>query len=178
MKINRTFAMANADTFKCQPIRAFVEWYLRDSKVSIDPFARNFQGCTYTNDLNPSTIAEYNMKALDFLKLMSDKGVSADLIIFDPPYSMEQCKRVYESFGYDFTYTDSLYVIRWTKEKNVAKDLLKKGGMFLHFGWHSNGMGMTRGFAIEEILLVSHGSAKNDTICMAERKTSEQLKLF
>ena len=178
MKIRREFGMANLDTFKCPPIKGFVEYYLRQSKISIDPFARNFLGCTHTNDLNPDVKAEHHMKAIEFLEMLLVQGVEADLVIFDPPYSMEQCKRVYESFGYDFTYDDSLYVIRWTKEKKILKDLIKKDGIFLHFGWHSNGMGMTRGFTIEEILLVSHGSAKNDTICLAERKTSEQLKLF
>ena len=91
---------------------------------------------------------------------------------------MEQCKRCYESYGYKFTYDDSLYVIRWTKEKDVLSRLIPLGGVFLHFGWHTNGMGMKRGFTIEEILIVSHGSAKNDTLCMAERRTSKQIALF
>ena len=110
--------------------------------------------------------------------MLVDQKVKADLVVFDPPYSMTQCKRAYENFGYKFTYDDSLYVIRWTREKNLISQLLPKNGVFLHFGWHSNGMGKKRGFHIEEILLVSHGSAKNDTICMAERRTSEQLELF
>ena len=178
IKINRTFSMANKDTFNCPPIKPFVEHYLKHSKISIDPFARNFQGCTYTNDLNPKTNTQYHMKAEQFLQMLVDKEIKADLVVFDPPYSMTQCKRAYESFGYKFTYDDSLYVIRWTREKNLISKLLPKGGVFLHFGWHSNGMGLKRGFSIEEILLVSHGSAKNDTICMAERRTSEQLPLF
>lgn len=178
MKIRREFAMANCETFKCAPIGAFVEYYLNQSKMAADPFARNYTGANLTNDLNPNTKARYHMKALDFLKMLEGNKYEIDLIIFDPPYSMEQCKRAYESYGYEFTYEDSLYVVRWTKEKNICSKILKKDGIFLHFGWHSNGMGMTRGFTIEEILLVSHGSAKYDTICMAERKTSDQLKLF
>jgi hypothetical protein len=42
---------------------------------------------------------------------------------------------------------------------------------FLSFGWNSTGMGQKRGYEIIEILIVAHGSAHNDTICMAERKT-------
>lgn len=178
MELSRKFGMANLDTFKCQPIGLFVNRYLEESKISIDPFARNFQGATYTNDLNPNTKAEYHLKAEDFLKKLISQGIKADLVIFDPPYSMEQCKRVYESYGYNFTYEDSLYVIRWTKEKDLIIQLLPIDGIFLHFGWHSNGMGINRGFNIEEILLVSHGSAKNDTICTAERRVNEQLKLW
>lgn len=178
MKIQRKFAMANKETFKCLPIKLFVEHYLKNSKISIDPFARNYKCCTYTNDLNPKTKAQHHIKAKDFLQMLVDQKVQADLIIFDPPYSIEQCKRSYENFGYKFTYDDSLYVVRWTKEKNLISQLLPKGGIFLHFGWHSNGMGLKRGFTIGELLLVSHGSAKNDTICIAEKRTSEQINLF
>ena len=170
--------MANCNTFSCQPIGLFVKKYLEKSLVSIDPFARNTGMATYTNDLNPETSAQYHMKAVDFLLELIKQEVKADLVIFDPPYSMEQCKRSYESHGYEFTYDDSLYVIRWTKEKNLISQLLGKGGVFLHFGWHTNGMGMVRGFTIEEVLIVSHGSAKYDTLCMAERRTSEQIDLF
>jgi len=40
----------------------------------------------------------------------------------------------------------------------------------LSFGWNSVGMGITRGYEIVEILLVCHGGAHNDTICIAEKK--------
>ena len=120
IKINRKFSMANKETFKCPPIKSFVEKYLIDSKISIDPFARDYQHCTYTNDLNPKTKAQYHMKAESFLQMLVEQEVKADLVIFDPPYSMEQCKRAYESYGYKFTHEDSLYVIRWTKEKDLV----------------------------------------------------------
>ncbi|HUT43909.1 MAG TPA: hypothetical protein VMW95_06190, partial [Desulfobacterales bacterium] len=87
MKINRTFSMANKETFKCSPIKPFVEQYLNQSKISIDPFARNCQQCTYTNDLNPKTNAQYHMKAEQFLQMLVDQEVKADLVVFDPPYS-------------------------------------------------------------------------------------------
>ena len=170
--------MASLDTFKCQPIGAFVDFYVRNSVVSADPFARNSCAATYNNDLNPKTKAEHHLKADAFLKMLEEKQVVPDLVIFDPPYSMEQCKRCYESYGYKFSYEDSLYVIRWTKEKNILARIMPVGSIFLHFGWHTNGMGLKRGFTIEEILLVSHGSAKNDTICMAEKRTNKQELLF
>lgn len=178
IKIYREFGMQSRDTFICVPIKSFVMKYLKKSKISIDPFARNFSACTYTNDLNPNTTAQYHLKAEKFLEELIAQGIKADLVIFDPPYSMAQCKRTYENYGYDFTYEDSLYVIRWTKEKNLIIHLLGLGGIFLHFGWHTNGMGMKRGFTINEIMLACHGSAKYDTICMAEERTSEQYSLF
>ncbi len=53
--------------------------------------------------------------------------------------------------------------------------LMKPGGVVLSFGWSSNGMGLKRGYEIEEIMLVAHGGAHNDTICMAERKMQGSL---
>jgi hypothetical protein len=51
MIIRREWAMPNKNTFDIQPIRLFVEKYLNESKVSVDPFAQNSQLATYTNDL-------------------------------------------------------------------------------------------------------------------------------
>jgi hypothetical protein len=56
--------------------------------------------------------------------------------------------------------------------------VLKVGGIVLSFGWNTNGIGLARGFNIEEILLVAHGGAKNDTICTVERKSIHYEKLF
>lgn len=40
----------------------------------------------------------------------------------------------------------------------------------LSFGWNTTGMGISRGFQIQEVLLVCHGGAHNDTICIAEKR--------
>lgn len=47
---------------------------------------------------------------------------------------------------------------------------MKKDSIVISFGWNTNGMEINRGFKIEEILLVAHGGAHNDTICTVERK--------
>lgn len=57
MKFSRVWAMPNHDTFSVKPIGEFVRRYLDASKVSVDPFARNKQWATYTNDLDPNTSA-------------------------------------------------------------------------------------------------------------------------
>jgi hypothetical protein len=59
----------------------------------------------------------------------------------------------------------------WTKERDVIAELMGDGGVVLSFGWNTIGMGKKRGFEIVEIMLVSHGGAHNDTICLAERKS-------
>lgn len=178
MKITRKWAMPSADTFDVPPMGEFVKSYLRKSKVSVDPFARNKRWATYTNDLNPETEAECHMDAGSFLELLIHKGVQADLIIFDPPYSIHQVQQVYAGVGRDFLMEDAQNVGHWTKEKELCYQLLDTGGYFLHFGWHSNGMGKSRHMQIEELLLVAHGRCHNDTICMAERKVAHQAELF
>jgi hypothetical protein len=59
--------------------------------------------------------------------------------------------------------------------KNLPRDALDvvmlPGSIVLSFGWNSNGMGKTRGYELQEILLVAHGGAHNDTICLAEKKS-------
>ena len=59
--------------------------------------------------------------------------------------------------------------------RDALDPLIVAGGVVLSFGWHSNGMGRNRGYETEEILLVRHGGAHNDTICLAERKVAPAL---
>jgi hypothetical protein len=70
------------------------------------------------------------------------------------------------SVGMSETQNGKLYF----EVRNMIDRLLKPGGIVLSFGWNSAGMGKGRGYEIIEILLVAHGGAHNDTICMAERK--------
>lgn len=159
--------MPSADTFDCPPIGALVRRYLAQSTVSVDPFARNKRWATYTNDLSPETAAEYHLDAVDFLKTLCQRGVVADLVIFDPPYSMHQQTVTY---GHKTE-------IALTAVYDAAYQLLQVGGMALSFGFNSNGMGKVRNFEIAELHLVAHGGHHNDTICLAERKLAHQSEL-
>jgi hypothetical protein len=177
MQINRKWAMPSSDTFDVSPIGEFVKLYLRQSKISIDPFARNKRWATYTNDINPNTAAEYHLDVVDFLKMLIEKKVKADLMIFDPPYSPRQAKEMYSSFGKSVTKKDTqMATIHASRE--YVRQILDIGGICLSFGWNSTGMGLERGFEIIEILLVAHGAFHNDTICMAEKKIAFQNNLF
>jgi len=180
MKFNRVFGMPapNGDTFKCGPIGEFVQSYLAFSSISVDPFSRNCNLATYTNDLNPETSAQYHMDSVEFLSMLVDMGVKCDLVIFDPPYSPRQMKELYDGFGLRFTQDDSRRTAYWSKEKHLVTQLLKPGGIFLYFGWDTNGLPTGKhNVFIEEILLVNHGAAHNDTICMAQRLVSIQALL-
>lgn len=174
-RISRVWAMPTPDTFDCPPIGEFVKRYLAQSQESIDPFARNKRWAKYTNDLNPETQAEYHMKADKFLSMLIEQKVKADLIIFDPPYSLSQAQEVYAKFGeQQFSQADAQNVGAWQSEKKLCNKLLQPGGVFLHFGWHSNGLGKKYHCRIIEILLVAHGHSHNDTICLAELKEAHQ----
>ena len=59
----------------------------------------------------------------------------------------------------------------YSRVKSAIMGVLKKDATVLSFGWNSAGMGQKHGFEIEEILLVCHGGAHNDTICLAEKWT-------
>lgn len=174
MRMTRVWAMPSADTFDVPPIGEFVKRYLRESKVSVDPFARNKRWATYTNDLNPDTIAEYHIDALDFLKMLCDRGVRADLIIFDPPYSPRQIKECYDGIGLKMDGEEAWRTQGWTREREMITELLETNGVVISCGWNSNGMGRERPFIQEELILVAHGAGHNDTICMAERKIAHQ----
>jgi hypothetical protein len=173
MKISRQWSMPSSDTFDVPPIGEFVKSYLRKSKISIDPFARNKRWATYTNDLNPHTSAEYHLDALEYLRKLREDNIRPDLIIFDPPYSARQVQECYEQIGRTVTMQDTQGK-SWTDWKNAIAVLCDTGTIVLSFGWNTVGMGKKHNFEIIEILLICHGGMHNDTICMAERKQAHQ----
>jgi hypothetical protein len=177
MKFTRTWAMPNSDTFSVRPIGDFVRSYLAASKVSVDPFARNNLWATYTNDINPNTAAQRHMDAEDFLYQLRGEGLGAgvDLAILDPPYSPRQISECYQELGRKVGMTDTQSSVLYARVRAALLPLLTPNATVLSFGWSSTGMGAKHGFDISEILLVAHGGAHNDTICVAEvRRAAEQ----
>lgn len=168
MIVNRIWAMANKWTFQIPPITELISRYVGDGKGWIDPFAGMTSPAEITNDLNPEAKAKYHLDAESFANKLN--GHRYNGVLFDPPYSMEQCKRSYESYGYKFTYDASQQVVRWTRVKELIAPKIEQGGYAISFGWNSNGFGKCRGFECIEVLLVCHGGAKNDTIVTVERK--------
>ncbi len=175
---SRVWAMPSADTFDIPCIAGFVQKYLMKSKVSIDPFARNKRWATYTNDLNPNTAAEYHMDAGDFCKMLLQDSITADLGIFDPPYSPRQIAEVYAGIGKKVTMEDTQMVGIRRECRNALASLITENGIVLSFGWNTAGIGIKRGFETIEIMLVCHGGWHNDTICMAERRKPRESDLF
>ncbi|MBK6414005.1 hypothetical protein [Sphingopyxis sp.] len=171
MRFSRAWAMPNADTFSVKPIGNFVRRYLIESSFSVDPFARNKRWATYTNDLNPETEAEHHMDAVSFLEMLENQvGGLIDLVILDPPYSPRQISECYKAAGKTVGMKDTQSALLYKAVRDACMPLLSANAVVLSFGWNSVGMGKSRGFVQEEILLVCHGGAHNDTICLAERR--------
>jgi len=170
MHFRRTFAMPNADTFSIKPIGEFVQAFVKNARVSVDPFARDREWFTYTNDLNPATKAQRHMDAEDFCKQLATESVRADLGIFDPPYSPRQISECYKSIGLKVGIEETQNARLYKRVRDALDALIVPGGIVLSFGWNSAGMGDKRGYKQLAILLVAHGGAHNDTICLAEQK--------
>ena len=166
--------MPNKWTFQIPPIAELLARYVGDGKGWIDLFAGESSPAEYTNDIDPGRKAKYHLEATDFARGLNGNVTG---ILFDPPYSLEQCKRVYENVGRKFTMRDGQICGRWTELKDILSRKLITGGYAISLGWNSEGFGIGRGFQLEEILLVAHGSGHNDTICTVERKVQEAMKL-
>jgi hypothetical protein len=170
---SRVWAMPKADTFDIPPIAGFVRRYLMRSKISVDPFARNKRWATYTNDLNPATAAEYHLHAEDFLRMLAAQGVRCDLALFDPPYSPRQISECYKEAGIPISkcfHPIETSGAMYSKARSALAEVLTDNAVVMSFGWNSAGMGKQRGFEILEVMLVCHGGAHHDTICLAERR--------
>jgi hypothetical protein len=167
---SRVWAMPCSETFSVKPIGEMVRRYLDVADVSCDPFARNKRWATYTNDLNPNTSAEYHMDAEDFLRELAGKGVRCDLALLDPPYSPRQISECYREAGLTCGMKETQNAALYSRVKSALCGVLTEDAVVLSFGWNSSGMGQKHGFEQIELMLVCHGGAHNDTICLAEKR--------
>ena len=172
LNIVKTWAMPNHNTFSIKPIKSLIDKYLtKDNGVWIDPFSRNSPFSAFenvvTNDLDESFEADYHKESLDFVGLF--KSETVDGCLFDPPYSPRQIQECYNNIGRKVHQQDTQSSFYGDRKKEVAR-VIKTGGIVISFGWNSGGIGKSLGFKQIEILLVAHGGAHNDTICVVERK--------
>lgn len=170
IRYERRWAMPNKWTFKIQPIAEFLDQEIEG--FTVDAFSGQSQLADLRNDLDPNSPAQHHMDALDFLRTI--KSSSVDTILFDPPYSPRQLSESYKNIGKKVSKEDTTNAL-WSKAKDEYARVTKLGGKAICFGWNSNGLGKNRGFSIERIMLVPHGSSHNDTIVTVERKIDEVL---
>jgi hypothetical protein len=158
------WAMPNRWTFQIKPIAEFIERHLptHDGAVIVDPFSGTSEYATHANDL-----ARGGVDAREYCNTLADQGVRADCVIFDPPYSPRQISECYKSVGIKATGKDTQNGALYASVRRAMKRMMKPGTVALSFGWQSSGFG--KDFDTVEILLVQHGGAHNDTICVAQR---------
>lgn len=158
--------MPNKQTYSIPPIATLLHQEV-DGGLWVDPFSGGSRIANTTNDLNPDIDADHNLDAIQFLGIFSDNSV--DGVLYDPPYSPRQVSECYKGYGYEVT-QETTRSDWYTKLKREIARITTPGGKVITFGWNSNGIGKTLGFEIERILLVAHGGAHNDTICVVETK--------
>lgn len=170
MQVTREWAMPSPATFSIPPIAAFIRRHLRDGMISADPFARNSTLATYTNDMDMGASSTFHLEAEAFLFALHMESVKLDALLFDPPYSPRQIAEVYAKVGLSVGMRETHNAALYKRVRNAADVIMKPGAVCLSFGWNSAGMGKQRGYRMDEVLLVAHGGAHNDTICVAETK--------
>lgn len=167
MLISRTWAMPNKWTFKIPPIMELLRRYASDGKGWADPFAGQSNFAEFRNDLNPANGQKFQLEASEFICGFGPPQLEG--VIFDPPYSLTQVSRSYEEMGYKFAGKENP-TGGFPKVRDEISRVTKTGGHCISFGWNTVGMGKGRGFEIVEILIVSHGGNRNDTLCTVEKR--------
>ena len=167
--MSRAWAMPNRRTFSIKPIADLLARVVGPSERWLDPFANEARIATITNDLNPSMGTDFNEDARDFLGLFKDD--QADGILYDPPYTLRQVKECYDGIGIAMTQHDTQHLFSEIRD-GIAR-ATRLGGLVVSFGYSTVGIGKSRGFRLEEVLLVCHGGIHHDTIVTVERKVKE-----
>jgi hypothetical protein len=171
MKINRSWAMPNSNTFSIVPIRNVIEESISGLSSICDPFVRNspFRYRCVSNDLDNSIEADFHLDALEFLRSRSESEF--DAVLFDPPYSPRQVSECYKKMGLSVNMQNTQASF-WSNLKKEIQRIVKPCGIVITCGWNSGGIGNKYGFWLEQILMVAHGGWHNDTIVTIERKSA------
>lgn len=167
MIIKRVWEMPNKYTFKMNCVRELLLRYTLDGKGWIDPFCGVYSIAECKNDIDEKKLADSHLDGLEFLKSLPDKAHAG--CTFDPPYSTEQCLRLYKQKKDNHGGTAARAEYLACCKDEIAR-ILKPNGIVISFGWDSCGIGKKRGFEIVEVLDICHGACHNDTLVTVERK--------
>lgn len=159
MKLTYIKTPLNKYTFKVKPIREMVESRCVGKVLNLFAGMTKLDVDEVRNDVDKTMNADYYLEALDFIRQCKDKF---DTIILDPPYAYRKSMEMYHG------HKASTFKI----VKDEISKLLNKNGRIITFGYHSVSMGKKRGFIQDEVILLSHGGAIHDTICVIEIKRS------
>lgn len=172
MRVERIWSMPSRWTFTMKPVRELLDEEM-DIGTWCDPFAGRSTLAQIRNDLNPEADTEWHEDALTFLKGRAASSMAG--VLFDPPYSNRQASECYKAFGLGQHTGDVTSNRYWSQCKNEVARIVKAGGKVVCFGWNTNGIGITRGFQMDRVLVIAHGSGINDTLVTVETKTQAEL---
>jgi hypothetical protein len=156
--IERIFEMPRSWTFQMPKLRKWMEDRIEGHTLNLFGGITRLKGDVVYNDLNPDLPADLRRDAYD-LNQWADSHARFDTVIFDPPYSAFQAVRTY----------GRKRAQEVTHARDVVEYVLKPGGRVISFGFNTTGMGMSRGYEKEAILIVNCGGSHNDYLCMSER---------
>lgn len=179
LKFTRAWAMPSHNTFEIKPIKELLARVLIGRECIVDPFARDSKLSHWSNDLGAETSASAHMEAQDFLRfllLQKQLGGRCDAMLLDPPYSPRQMSECYKSVGLKRGMAGSQTAVLYSECKDLMTQLAAPGCIAVTFGWSSVGFGKNRGWELDEVLLVPHGGAHNDTIVTVETYTPRILE--
>lgn len=169
LRIKREWAMPSPWTFSIPAVADFIMRHIQGNRV-IDPFSGKSDWADVSNDINPDNAADFHLDAVDFLDLMIQNGERFDTALIDPPYSPRQISECYSNAGLPVSATDTQNARLYKEVKDRIKILMNPGGVVICCGWNSSGMGKSRGYSLDDILLVCHGGAHNDLIVTKETR--------
>ena len=168
IELSRQWVMPSIWTFSMLPIQLLFQKY-EVGESWVDPFAGMKSPAEFTNDIEGRG-NKFQFDGLCFLQSIKDESVNG--VLFDPPYSTEQCLRRYTP-KHGGTAGRAEY---WAKCKNEIARIIKPKGIAMSFCWDSTGVGKKRGFQIIEIKLLCHGACHNDTIITIDQKLGRHRK--
>lgn len=157
--------MPSPHTFTIKPIAELLRRVLTGRSCIVDPFAGRSTLARHSNDLGRGGV-----EAPAFVRPLASAGIKADAILLDPPYSPRQMSEVYKGVGLSKGMKSSQTAALYAECKDELTKIAAPGCVAVTFGWSSVGFGKGRGWALDEVLIVCHGGAHNDTICTVETR--------
>jgi hypothetical protein len=121
-------------------------------------------------DLNPKLPKPYILgDAFEIMQEMIKNGERWDGLILDPPYTYYQTVRTY----------GMKRVQEITQLRTLTERLVNEDGWVITLGYNSTGMGESRGWTKQEIMIVNLGGSHNDIIITVEmRDQSKKRKRY